>query len=252
MLSFIELGREWTGTQMIDRLKRMITGGSEPPATSAELDLPEPFRRRLRSMYAGEPQVGADGIEHLIDNKTRVSVSEGMWLYQFCRTVRPKKSLEIGLAYGFSTVYFLAAIKQNGFGHHTAVDPTEHLHWHGIGAQKAREFQMQENFRFLDKRAWPAVMDFEETGEQFDVIFIDGSHRFDDAIVDFTLAARICPVGGYIILDDLWMAAIKKALAFIRANRQDFAGIETKDKNVALFQRVAPDARGWDDFHDFR
>jgi hypothetical protein len=80
---------------------------------------PQPFRSVLLSMYNGEPQVGSDGERHCL-NGTAIGPEQGMWLYDLCRETKPKATLEIGLAYGYSTAYFLAAIRENGVGHHTA------------------------------------------------------------------------------------------------------------------------------------
>jgi hypothetical protein len=33
------------------------------------------------------------------------------------------------MAYGYSTLYFLAAIARNQTGHHTAIDPFQHSVW---------------------------------------------------------------------------------------------------------------------------
>src|SRR5260370_39178995 len=100
--------------------------------------------------------------------------------------------------------------------------------------------------------SFPALIGFAAAGEQFDVIFIDGNHRFDDALVDFTLACGVCPVGGHIILDDMRMPSVQKVVGFIRANRKDFVSVRALVDNTAAFRRVGPDTREWDHFRDFR
>ena len=85
-------------------------------------DLGPAFRQRLGSMYEGEPQTGTNGLVEM-DKTTQISREQGMWIYDTCRNVKPKRTLEVGLAYGFSTIYFLAAIDRIGTGHHTAIDP---------------------------------------------------------------------------------------------------------------------------------
>jgi len=225
--------------------------GLETVPEPIAIDLPKPFASRLTSLYAGEPQLGEDGMEHPIDT-TKVSVAQGMWLYSLCCKVRPRKTLEIGFAYGFSTVFFLAAISRNGIGHHTAVDPFQRQFWHGVGLQNIRQLGMEEKLRFVEMLSFPALIGFAAAGEQFDVIFIDGNHRFDDVLVDFTLACGVCPVGGHIILDDMRMPSVQKAVGFIRANRKDFVPVKALVQNTAAFRRVGPDTREWDHFRDFR
>ncbi len=72
--------------------------------------LPQPFRCALLSMYAAEPQLGEDGQMHALEGNTGLSPAVGIWIYELCRRVRPLATLEIGLAYGFSTFCFLAAL----------------------------------------------------------------------------------------------------------------------------------------------
>jgi predicted O-methyltransferase YrrM len=221
------------------------------PSTDEILSpLPQPFRSALLSMYKGEPQLGSDGEQYSLDGKTAITPEEGMWLYHLCREAKPKTTLEIGLAYGYSTVYFLAAIRENGVGRHSAVDPFQR-HWHGIGVCQPRSLSMSDGFRFVEEKSVTALAHFADRGEMFEVIFIDGNHRFDDALVDFTLSAGLCPNGGCIILDDMWMPSIRRAVAFIRSNRKDFEEIKTPVSNIAAFRRIGEDARAWGHYVEF-
>ena len=212
--------------------------------------LPPTFRAVLISMYSGEPQQGLDGERHRLDPGTRISCEQGMWMYRLCCDIKPKTSLEIGLAYGYSTIYFLAAIHENGIGYHTAVDPYQN-HWHGIGRLHSRNLSMKESFRYIEEKSTPALVHFADQGEKFDLIFIDGNHRFDDVLVDFTLSAELCPREGCIILDDMWMPAIRRVAAFIRSNRHDFEEIKTSLPNIAAFRRIDSDTRDWFHYVEF-
>ena len=212
--------------------------------------LPGPFCSALRSMYDREPQLGYDGERHALLENTRISPEQGMWLYSLCREVKPKATLEIGLAYGFSTVYFLAAIRENGVGHHTAVDPFQ-SDWHGIGVLQSQNLDMGHRFRLMEEKSVSALVHFADRGEMFELMFIDGNHVFDSILVDFALSAELCPVGGYIILDDMWMASTRTVAAFIRSNRKDFEEITTPVSNVAAFRRISEDARDWNHYVEF-
>jgi predicted O-methyltransferase YrrM len=221
---------------------------SQIPALSGVL--PEMFAARLTSMYAREAQIGEAGAEYMLDGVTQISGDQGLWLHQLCLKVLPQKTLEIGLGYGFSTLYILAAISQNKVGHHTSVDPYQSA-WHGVGLANVRRVGMESSFRFINEPSFPALIDLGRAGEEFEIIFIDGSHKFDDALIDFTLASKLCPINGYVVLDDMWMPSISKVVAFLRTNRADFVSVETPVKNIAAFQRVSLDTRSWDHFQDF-
>jgi predicted O-methyltransferase YrrM len=215
-------------------------------------EIPEPFSSVLRSMYSGQPQKGLDGQNHELRLDTKISVEEGAYLYRLCRDTRAERTMEIGCAYGFSTLYFLAAISSNPDATHTAIDPYENNSWAGTAVQNARTLGMDKSFRLIEEKSFLAVPRLISDGTQFDVIFIDGYHRFDDTLVEFTLCGMTCKMGGYILLDDMWMPSIRKAVSFVRRNRRDFSEVAMPVQNLAAFQKVAEDNRNWDHFEDFQ
>lgn len=224
----------------------------EPSDVGKLAEIPEPFSTVLRSMYSEQPQTGSDGQKHKLDPITRISVEEGACLYHLCRDSGAARTMEIGCAYGFSTLYFLAAISSNPAATHTAIDPWETHAWHGIAVANARAVGMDKSFRLIEEKSFLAVPRLIRDKNEYDVIFIDGSHRFDDTLVEFALCALACKMGGYIVLDDMWMPSTRKAVSFVRRNRRDFSEIATPVLNLAAFQRVAEDKRNWDHFEDFR
>jgi predicted O-methyltransferase YrrM len=227
---------------------------SEPAQTDLGklAEIGEPFSSVLRSMYSGQPQKGLDGQDHELRLHTRISVEEGACLYRLCRDTKAERTMEIGCAYGFSTLYFLAAISANPAATHTAIDPFESKGWAGIAVQNARAVGMGKSFRLIEENSFLAVPRMISDGTQYDVIFIDGNHRFDDTLVEFTLCGLTCKMGGYILLDDMWMPSIRKAVSFVRRNRRDFSEVTMPVLNLAAFQRVAEDKRDWDHFEDFQ
>ncbi len=215
--------------------------------------LPEPFRSALLSMYAGDSQLGVDGEKHPLDPAIGICPAEGTWIYELCRQVKPQATLEIGLACGFSTLYFLAALAENSSGRHTSVDPYQ-LHapgrWAGIGLAQGRCLG-GERFRFIEERSFAALTHLADNSEYFDIIFVDGRHLFDFVVTEFTLSAELCSMGGYIILHDTWLPSIQRAVAFIRANRADFKYVETPVPNIAVFRHTGADDRQFKHFVDF-
>lgn len=224
---------------------------STPVTSGPSLENLRPaFRQRLRSMYSGELQSGNDGPVEL-DKRTRISEPQGMWMFDAVRRLKPKRSLEIGLAYGFSTIYILAAIEETGAGHHLALDPFQADFWHGVGALQARHLGMEQSFQVLQEFSVVALARLAAQKEEFEFIYIDGNHRFDDVLVDFTLSADVCPMGGNIILDDMWMPAVQTAVSWIRTNRADFREIATPVSNIVQFERIGKDQRSWDHYVRF-
>ncbi len=217
---------------------------SAPPVEEVLAPLAEPFRSALLSMYQATSMAGTDGQQHPIHAQVRISPSQGMWFYEQCCSLKPLATLEIGLAYGFSAVFFLAAIAKNKAGHHTAIDPFLWTHWHGIGLANARAVDAESSFRLIEERSDRAATDLARQNSSFDIIFIDGNHRLDDALVDFYLYAPLCRLQGLIILDDMWMKSIRTVASFNRSNRTDFEEVPTHHPNVSAFRHRRRSAVG--------
>jgi predicted O-methyltransferase YrrM len=162
--------------------------------------------------------------------------------------VEAKATLEVGLAYGFSTLFILAAQRQLGYGHHTAIDPNQEI-WGGVGVTNAKEFT--SNFKFYNDISVHVIPNLRAIHCRYDVIFVDGNHRFDDVLVDFTLVEDICNMGGYIVLDDALLPSVGRVVDFIRANRTaEFEYLPSVD-NLAVFKRIGRDQRPWNHFIPF-
>jgi predicted O-methyltransferase YrrM len=230
------------------RRKPIEKAAVTPEALLERLD--EPFRSALLSMYHGEPQTGSDGKTRKIDPVAGVIPANGMWLYDECLRLAPRTSLEVGFAFGFSTLFILAGIAKNGSGMHLAVDQFEVSAYGGVGLQKVQEVCATANFRFVQESSVHATTDLEREHSSFDFIFIDGNHRFDDALVDFTLFSRLLNKGGLIVFDDLWMPSLRTAVAFVQTNREDFLRIPSPP-TLAAFERIGDDARLWEHFIPF-
>src|SRR5215475_2248823 len=166
-------------------------------------------RHLLDSMYRNEPQLGRDGQLHEMDRKTRVPPDLGELLLQLHAELKPERTVEIGLGYGFSTLFFMMAMQRSGSGHHVAIDPLQ-IDFHGIGATRVQLVQMQNRFTLIEKESAVGLPLLAAMGMNAQLIFIDGQHRFDNVMVDFFLADSICPAGRVIVFDDLWMRSVQK------------------------------------------
>ena len=186
-----------------------------------------------------------------MDEVTRISREKGMLLYHLCLERKPKIVLEVGLAYGFSTVYLLAALREAGRGRLISIDPLETRLWHGVGAQRGVQLDMQDRFKVIEKRAEYAIPRLLAKRLRVQLVFIDGDHHFDSAMMDFTLAARLCGIGALIVLDDLYWPSIQCLVRYIEANRKDWRRIPSPLADVGLFEKVGKDERGWHHFVRF-
>jgi predicted O-methyltransferase YrrM len=240
---------------VLSRIRWKFARSTNTPTDNLQAleEIGEPFASALRSMYSGEPQKKADGGLEVLAPATRISIDEGLCLYRLCCERRASATLEIGCAYGFSTLFILAALARNGGSQHTAIDPWENedFGYLGIGMTKVKEVGMERSFRLIEEPSGLGIPRLINEGAQFDLIFIDGNHRFDYVLVDFVLSALVCKQNGLIIFDDMWMPSVRKAASFVRHNRKDFEELSAPVTNISVFRKTGDDERDWRHFEDF-
>lgn len=144
-----------------------------------------------------------------------ISASEGKFIEklivnnQFCHTI------EIGCAYGISTLHIIAALQQQQKSvHHTIIDPYQHSQWQGIGVQHVQQVGF-DTYQFIEQPSELALPTLLAANKQFDFALIDGWHTFDQVMLDFYYLNRMLNMGGIIVFDDVWMPSVCKALAYI-------------------------------------
>jgi len=167
------------------------------------------------------------------------------------RTHSTERSLEIGFAYGFSTVWMLDALRSRSNSLHISIDPFEKSQWGGIGLYQVQRLASETRFNWKNDLSIHALSDLIRETAKVDFIFIDGNHRFDDVIVDFYLSDQILKPGGLIVFDDTWMHSIQTAVSFILNNR-DYEPVPQSVGNMTVIKKKRNDDRDWTHFNNFR
>jgi predicted O-methyltransferase YrrM len=211
----------------------------------------ETTKYKLTTMYEKRPQRGGDGLLHELDSITKISIEQGHLLAELHASIKPKLSIEIGLAYGFSTLFILDAAFHTNAGRHIAIDPFQDSMWHGIGRQAVKELDFESKFEHIPETSVTALTDLCRQKLKADYIYIDGAHTFDYALVDFFCSNRVLNLGGILIFDDMWMPAIQKVAAFIRTNMSGYQERPTSVKNIFCVTKIKEDERPWDHFAPF-
>jgi predicted O-methyltransferase YrrM len=143
----------------------------------------------------------------------------GSVLYHVIKDYKPKRTLEVGMAYGLSTLHICQALAENGEGLHTAIDPYQEIDYKSIGLLNVKRAELDQLLTFHQRPSHHALAEFDAKNQNFDFAFIDGSHLFDYVLTDFLIADRILDVSGILVFDDLWMPSVRKAISFVLRNR---------------------------------
>jgi predicted O-methyltransferase YrrM len=147
---------------------------------------------------------------------SNVDRAEGEFIFQLISSDPDiRKTLEIGCAYGLSSLYICSALDEKDSPKHIIVDPYQNNNWHGIGVSNLK----RAGFDFFELIEKPSEFFLPELVQNesgtFDMVFIDGWHTFDHTLLDLFYANRLIRVGGYIVIDDCNLSSVAKAVSYI-------------------------------------
>lgn len=181
---------------------------------------------------------------------------------------RPQRTLEVGLSLGGSALVAAASHRDNGAAparQHTSIDPNQAHDWDnaGLSALQRAGLRGYTDFRpFISAIALPALA---AEAARFGLIYVDGSHLFDDVFIDAYYGFRLLEPGGVILFDDSSTDHVAKVLSFVCANwanwteEIDLSGYRSDGGSLRYqvgkrlgkvqlraFRRTGDDDRAWD------
>jgi predicted O-methyltransferase YrrM len=112
------------------------------------------------------------------------------------------------------SLHIAAALGGRPRAQHIIVDPFQSTDWHGIGVANLDRAGV-DLYELREEPSELVLPQLLRDGVEFDLVFIDGLHTFDQTFLDLYYANRLIKRGGYIIIDDAtWPAVSKGYFAF--------------------------------------
>jgi predicted O-methyltransferase YrrM len=147
---------------------------------------------------------------------TYIDRSEGALLQRTIAAVRPTTTLEVGMAYGVSTLFICEALADLPHpATHIVIDPHQGVKWHGIGLRNVRAAGFGDKLRFFEERSELCLPRLLQETTSVQVGFIDGLHHFEQCALEFYYIDRMLPVGGVVIFDDVNWPAIRRVVRLV-------------------------------------
>lgn len=178
------------------------------------------FGLELRELISSQRVLGRsgkvfEGLGSLSSPNTLSTLRSLFW------ALKPERSLEVGFCFGASALLFTglyAAAGKPPNRQHVALDPFQSSIWDDAGLVQIERAGL---IRFLDFRSAYSRIELPrllEQGAHFDLIYIDGSHLFEDVFVDAFYCSRLVSEGGVVAFDDCSNPHVAKVIRFIQRN----------------------------------
>lgn len=220
----------------------------------------------LQEIFSSQVVISEDG--ERLPLHSHLSLVDGQLLQTWLYEIRPKRALEIGMAYGISSLFICEALTQIGFDDYQIVDPFQHTDWRYIGVTNMRRAGFQDAFILHAEPSELCLPGLLRQQDRFDFAFIDGFHTFDHALVDFFFINRMLEVNGIVVFDDIQLPSIQKLMAYIAsypcykplalpADWEHHRAIRVRRlmnsplTRIGGFMKVADDQRLWSWYHEF-
>jgi hypothetical protein len=145
-------------------------------------------------------------------------------LHRLMQETKAARTLEVGLSFGGSALLFTWSHRELGRepkGQHVALDPFQESVWDSTGLAVLERAGLSGYLDYrpaFSSRELPKML---ASGEHFDLVYIDGSHLFEDVFVDAYFIIRLLADGGVVAFDDSSNPHVAKVLRFLRTSLSD-------------------------------
>jgi predicted O-methyltransferase YrrM len=178
----------------------------------------EDIENILRSCYdVGFIQLRDGSKKDLLSS---IKLDEALEISQTVIRLKPRTTVETGVALGMSTLAICLAQEVNGQGCHFGVDPCQSSEHKMAAIQILEAAGVQHRFKLLEGPAHLELPRLIDTGQSVEFAFIDGMHTFDYKLLDFFFADKLLSAGGVLGFHDCLWDSTKKVLRFALSHRK--------------------------------
>ncbi len=142
-------------------------------------------------------------------------------LHDIVRDRKPQLVVEIGMAYGVSTLAILSALEANGQGRLISIDP--YIGWPTgrlVALNQVERAGLSERHEHWHECSYLGLARLMEKSLLADFVYIDGNHNFDYAFTDFFLSDKLIAPGGLIGFNDVGWRSVFRVIRFLQKYRR--------------------------------
>jgi predicted O-methyltransferase YrrM len=172
----------------------------------------------LKNMFDSRTSPSLTGESVPLHSNINLSYAES--LYEMVRRVQPAVVVEVGMAFGVSSLAILTALRDGGRGRLISIDPMQTSEWNGCGRAaviRAGFGDLHELIEDYDYHALPRLL---ASGVTCAFAYIDGWHTFDYALLNWWYLDKMLAVNGVVGFNDCGWPAVDKVIRFVRSHRK--------------------------------
>lgn len=173
----------------------------------------------LQEMFATYTVV--DDAQNTYPLDSNISTANANALYRTVIKYKPQLVVEVGMAYGISSLAILTALSNvNANGKLISIDPGQSSHFHGVGIANVRRAGYADYHTLIENYDYLALPELIQQETTIDLAYIDGWHTFDYVLLDFFYLDKMLKVGGVVAFNDCAMPAIHKVMGYVMTHRK--------------------------------
>jgi predicted O-methyltransferase YrrM len=167
----------------------------------------------LRDIFETKQVRGKDG--SILPLHSNTTSEQCAFLQELIDETRPESSLEVGLAYGISTIAILEALGKTGKTfQHKVIDPFQQ-DWKDIGLLNIERAGFREQVTFYRKFSDQVLPELYAQGLKVQFAYIDSTKVFDVLMTDVYYITKMLETGGILVLDDCGFPGIRLLVRYL-------------------------------------
>ncbi|HEV8515232.1 MAG TPA: class I SAM-dependent methyltransferase [Cyclobacteriaceae bacterium] len=191
----------------------------------------------IDDFYSENIKLGFDNSKHDIFFSSLRKV-EAETLSSLVKKFKPVSTLEIGLAMGASAVAIAGGKVAIGVTDpHIVLDPFQHTRAKDAGLLEIKRLGLEKAVTFYPRYSEDFLNECFQKKQEFDFIFVDGSHTIGQAVTDVFLSDKVLKRNGIIAVHDSLLFSTAASIKYLIRER-DYKIVFEKDIDLRSLVRM--------------
>jgi predicted O-methyltransferase YrrM len=153
------------------------------------------------------------GVEHAMHSNT--SAGQCAFLRGLIQSIDARHCLEVGLAYGISSLAICESIHRKPDASLVSIDPFQRAHWRDIGLLNLARGGYTSIVEFHARPSHEVLPELLLNGRTLDFAYVDTVKIFDVVLIDAFFIIRLLKPGGIVVFDDVSWPGIRKLVRYL-------------------------------------